>query len=125
MITRDVIDSKDGFSHVEKLKTISKLLNIYETNKSRPDKIFSVRDYGQRISGLGRTSMHYEGIHQKMVVIDRKYAYIGSGEIRAASLVTNGEVGNVVSGVEAEFWADFFNMFWKSGRDIPREYLKQ
>lgn len=124
LITRDLINSKDGYSRVEKLKAISKLSNIYESNKSRPDRTFSVRDYGRQISGLGRTSLHYEGIHQKMIVVDGKYAYIGSGEIRAASLMTNGEVGRIVTGDEAAFWADFFDMFWKAGRDVPDEYLK-
>jgi PLD-like domain len=125
IITRDIINSKsDSYSYVNKLKAISKLCTLFESNRSSPDAKISIRDFGSQISGIGRTSMHYEGIHQKMIVIDRKFAYIGSGEIRAASFVTNGEAGYVTTGIHAAFWADFFELFWKEAQDVSTSYLK-
>lgn len=59
-----------------------------------------------------------------MVIVDKKYTYIGSGEIRAASFMTNEEVGYLVTEAHASFWSDFFNLFWKATTEISRDYLK-
>lgn len=55
-----------------------------------------------------------------MVVVDRRYSYVGSGELRTASFITNGEAGSIYTGLSAEFWADFFEIFWKRAIDVLR-----
>ncbi len=125
IISRDILVKKNyDFSYLDKLKGISKLYTLYEQNKTNPNATISIRDYGTNISQYSGMSTHYEGIHQKMVIVDRKFAYIGSGEIRAASFITNGEAGGLFVGRQAEFWSDFFELFWKEAKEIPKELIE-
>jgi len=125
IISRDILVKKNyDFSYLDKIKGISKLYTLYEQNKINPGTTISIRDYGTNISQYSGTSTHYEGIHQKMVIVDRKSAYIGSGEIRAASFITNGEAGGLFVGRQAEFWSDFFELFWKEAKEIPKELIE-
>lgn len=114
---------REGYPYVEKLKAFHKLIDIYENNKSIPTAKLQIRDYTTRISDYGSTSLHYEGIHQKMVVADKKYAYVGSGEIRAASFLTNGDVGVIHVGKKAEFWDSFFKLFWRSAKPVSYDFF--
>jgi len=118
-----LIPEKEGYPYVEKLKAFHKLIDIYENNKSFPEAKLRIRDYSSRISDYSSTSLHYEGIHQKMIIADRKYAYIGSGEIRAASFLTNGDIGAIHVGKKAEFWDDFFKLFWKSAKPVSYDFF--
>lgn len=54
LLTRDVTAAKDdnSYSYVNKLEAISKLRNIYESNRSRPDRYLSIRDFGSQIQDL-------------------------------------------------------------------------
>lgn len=62
-----------------------------------------------------------------MVVADDRCAYVGSGEIRAASFLMNGEVGVIQSGNEARFWVDYFDLFWnsESSREITKSFFER
>jgi len=125
VISRDILERKNyDFSYANKLKGISKLYVLFEQNKSDPTALLSVRDYGKSISQYSGQNLHYEGIHQKMVIVDRKYAYVGSGEIRSPSFITNGEAGALFLDKKAEFWADFFEMFWKNAKEIPKDIIE-
>lgn len=119
------IPEKEGFAYVEKLKAFHKLIDIYENNKTIPTSKLEIRDYSSRISDYCSASLHYEGIHQKMVIVDKKYAYIGSGEIRAASFLTNGEVGVIHVGKTVEFWDRFFRLFWRNAKPISYDFFDQ
>lgn len=118
-----LVPEREGYPYVEKLKAFRKLIDIYENNKSSPTAKLQIKDYSSRISGYGSTSLHYEGIHQKMITVDKKYAYIGSGEIRAASFLTNGDVGVIQVGKKAEFWDKFFKLFWKNAKPISYDFF--
>jgi hypothetical protein len=39
------------------------------------------------LSGIGKTSMRYYGIHYNMIVADRKFGYPGSYDIQTASFI--------------------------------------
>lgn len=119
------IPEREGYTYTEKLKAFHKLIDIYENNRTTPSSKLEIREYGSRIAGYGSASLHYEGIHQKMVIADNKYAYIGSGEIRAASFLTNGEVGVIHEGEIVNFWGDFFQLFWKNAKLVPCEFFDQ
>ena len=73
-----------------------------------------------------QASLQYRGVHQKMVVADTDAAYIGSGEIREASYLRNGEVGYLrTDNAEVAFWADFFELFWREARDVSSRHLNE
>ena len=128
ILSRGLIEAgSPGYAHINKLRAFAKLVSIYDSNKTAPGGSVSIRDCSTRISDPTGTSLHYEGIHQKMVVADREHAYVGSGEIRAASFLMNGEVGVIQGGNEAEFWADYFDLFWNSdnSREVPKEFFER
>ena len=83
-----------------------------------------VRDYTIRIGSIGDEKLLYEGIHQKMIVVDNELAYIGSGEIRAASFVSNGDVGVIHTGIRARFWRDYFWLFWTEGELVQHRFFE-
>jgi phosphatidylserine/phosphatidylglycerophosphate/cardiolipin synthase-like enzyme len=116
-----------GFSYLSKLRAFAKLLNIYDSAKTSPSASIAIRDCSTRVSNPTGGSLHYEGIHQKMVVADDRCAYVGSGEIRAASFLMNGEVGVIQSGNEARFWVDYFDLFWnsESSREVPESFFER
>lgn len=123
LIMRDILVKKSyDFSYSKKIKGIMKLHELFEHNSSDPTVTIKIRDYGTSITQQDNT--HHEGVHQKMFIVDKKFAYIGSGEIRLASFITNGETGALFVGREAEFWHDFFEMFWKNAQEIPKEILE-
>lgn len=59
-----------------------------------------------------------------MIVIDRARAYIGSGEIRAPSFIVNGDVGVIQSGQAAQFWADYFMLFWSEALQVDHQFFR-
>lgn len=77
-----------------------------------------------KIGRAGDRGLVYEGIHQKMIVIDRARAYIGSGEIRAPSFIVNGDVGVIQSGQAAQFWADYFMLFWSEALQVDHQFFR-
>jgi len=111
------------YSYYQKLRAFSKLVDVYVSGGGNPELV-EVRDYTIKIGGAGERRLIYEGIHQKMIVIDRDRAYIGSGEIRAPSFVVNGDVGVVQSGQAARFWADYFLLFWSEAQKIDHQFFR-
>ena len=111
------------YSYYQKLRAFSKLVDLYVSGGGNPELV-EVRDYTIKIGGAGERRLIYEGIHQKMIVIDRERAYIGSGEIRAPSFVVNGDVGVVQSGQAAKFWADYFLLFWSEAQKIDHQFFR-
>jgi limonene-1,2-epoxide hydrolase len=56
-----------------------------------------------------------------MVIADETVAYVGSGEIRENSFLTNGEAGVLtVTAAEVVFWRDFFDLFWEEATDVEK-----
>ena len=108
---------------IMKLRAFSKLVDVYVSDGGQPEQV-EVRDYTIKIGGSGDQKLIYEGIHQKMIVIDRDRAYVGSGEIRAPSFVVNGDVGVIQSGQAAQFWADYFLMFWSEAQVVEHRFFQ-
>jgi len=125
LLTRGVIlpERNADYAYLDKIKSLLKLHALFEAHASSPEARFEVRDFTTRISNPLRVSTHFEGIHQKMLIADRAIAYVGSGEIRAASFLINGECGVIQTGAEAAFWAGFFDIFWKSGHPVTKSQL--
>lgn len=125
LLSREILaPRREDFSYLDKLRAFSKLINLFESSRTSPKAKLEIRDYSTRISDQTGDSLYYEGVHQKMIVVDRRYAYVGSGEIRAASFMTNGEVGVIQLDEEAQFWADFFDLFWKNAQPVPFEFFE-
>lgn len=125
LLSREILaPRREDFSYLDKLRAFSKLINLFESSRTSPKAKLEIRDYSARISDQRGDSLYYEGVHQKMIVVDRRYAYVGSGEIRAASFMTNGEVGVIQLDEEAQFWADFFDLFWKNAQLVPFEFFE-
>ncbi len=123
-LTRELIaPGRVNYSYYQKLRAFSKLVDLYVSGGGNPELV-EVRDYTIKIGGAGERRLIYEGIHQKMIVIDRERAYIGSGEIRAPSFVVNGDVGVVQSGQAAKFWADYFLLFWSEAQKIDHQFFR-
>lgn len=54
-----------------------------------------------------------------MTIADTDAAYVGSGEIRENSFLTNGEAGSLtVDTAEVCFWHDFYDLFWQQATDV-------
>lgn len=123
LLSRDILTAKEGYTHITKLRALSKMIDLFESNKLSPKNKLEIREFGTRLSDTDIISIHYEGIHQKMIVADKKYAYVGSGEIRAASFLMNGDVGVIHTGKNAEFWGEFFDVFWKNAQAVPYEFI--
>ena len=120
VLTRDV-QQGDGYDHTNKCRALAKLSDLYGANQQAGANL-SIRDFGSRIRGHPNDpSRHYRGIHQKMVIADETVAYVGSGEIRENSFLTNGEAGVLtVTAAEVAFWRDFFDLFWQEATDVEK-----
>ncbi|MHA1248890.1 MAG: phospholipase D-like domain-containing protein [Candidatus Helarchaeota archaeon] len=126
LLTRDVKLTNNKKSNLNKLRALAKLIDIYansEYNVNNP--LLEIKDFSFYIKDFSGTKAQlYEGIHQKMMIIDDKYAYIGSGEIRAASFILNGDVGIIQDDKYARFWKEYFDLFWKRAKLVPNEKIK-
>jgi len=126
LLTRDVNIINNKKSNLNKLRALAKLIDIYATSKSNANNsLIEIKDFSFYINDFSSTkSQLYEGIHQKMMIIDDKYAYIGSGEIRAASFILNGDVGIIQYDKYARFWKEYFDLFWKRAKLVPNQKIK-
>ena len=68
---------------------------------------FEARSYLERYSGV-----LLEGVHAKLIISDSNLAYIGSGELRAGSYVSNFELGVITRGKVAEIASKIFDSVW-------------
>ncbi|TEU15476.1 MAG: hypothetical protein E3J21_13075 [Anaerolineales bacterium] len=125
LLTRELLlPRQSGYSYHQKLKAFAKFIDLYASGGGDRQQV-AVRDYTIRIGAASDESLLYEGIHQKMVVADGKRAYIGSGEIRAASFISNGDVGVIHVGRKAQFWQDYFNLFWSEADVVPYTFFQE
>lgn len=123
-LTRELVAPRRlDYGYYQKLRAFAKLVDVYVSGGGKPEQL-EVRDYTIKIGGAGDHRLIYEGIHQKMIVIDRERAYVGSGEIRAPSFVVNGDVGVVQLGRAAEFWADYFLLFWSEAQKVEHHFFQ-
>jgi phosphatidylserine/phosphatidylglycerophosphate/cardiolipin synthase-like enzyme len=77
-----------------------------------PDK-FSVKCYEVSVAG-----MLVEAIHAKVVIADRRVAYVGSGELRKHSLTADVEIGVLLRGAAVEHLADLFDVVWEKAATL-------
>ena len=125
ILTRELLlPRQTGHAHHQKLKAFAKFIDLYTSSGGNRQRI-AVRDYTVRIGAAGDEQLLYEGIHQKMIVADGERAYVGSGEIRAASFISNGDVGVIHTGVKARFWEDYFDLFWNEADVVPHSFFAE
>ena len=123
ILTRDVLVKKSyDWAYTKKIKAVLKLYELFEQYKSNPNSYMEIRDFGEEVSDANLNKLHYEGIHQKLMIVDKRYAYVGSGEVRSPSLLSNGESGYLTVGRQAEFWADFFELFWSNSKPVSKDF---
>jgi len=128
ILTRDILDPP-GYqerSQIEKRQAFGKLIDLFEQHRSDPEAEVRIADFGKEVVGDGGRSRHYEGVHQKMVIADSNTAYVGSGEFRRNSLITNGEAGVIQTDSETvSFWSDFFDVFWNRANQVSHERIRR
>lgn len=125
ILTRELLwPRKYNYAYHQKLKAFAKFVDLYTAGGGEQGHI-EVRDYTIRIGSIGDEKLLYEGIHQKMIVVDSELAYIGSGEIRAASFISNGDAGVIHTGIRARFWRDYFNLFWAEGEPVEHRFFEE
>jgi len=125
ILTRELLwPRKYGYAYHQKLKAFAKFLDLYAAGGGEREHV-EVGDYTIRIGSLGEEKLLYEGIHQKMMVVDDEVAYIGSGEIRAAAFLSNGDVGVIHIGVRARFWGDYFCLFWAEAEPVEHRFFEE
>ena len=125
ILTRELLwPRKYNYAYHQKLKAFAKFVDLYAVGEGERQHI-EVRDYTIRIGSIGDEKLLYEGIHQKMIIVDGELAYVGSGEIRAASFVSNGDVGVVHTSIRARFWRDYFNLFWAEGEPVEHRFFEE
>jgi phosphatidylserine/phosphatidylglycerophosphate/cardiolipin synthase-like enzyme len=125
ILTRELLwPRKYNYAYHQKLKAFAKFVDLYAAGGGERQHV-EVRDYTIRIGSIGDEKLLYEGVHQKMIVVDDELAYIGSGEIRAASFVSNGDVGVIHTGIRASFWRDYFNLFWGEGEPVEHRFFEE
>ncbi|EIJ65747.1 hypothetical protein BD31_I0834 [Candidatus Nitrosopumilus salaria BD31] len=123
ILTRDVLVKKSyNNTHTKKIKAVLKLYELFDQYQSNPNAFMEIRDFGEEVSDSHLNKLHYEGIHQKLMIVDKKYAYVGSGEIRSPSFLSNGESGYLTTGRQAEFWYDFFDIFWSNSKPVSKDF---
>ena len=119
ILTRNVYnrESKDFAPNEQnKIMGLVKIFELY--NSQNLLNLIEIKDFGIDFKLFtSRYKRHYEGIHQKMIIIDDQLCYIGSGEIRDGSLYSNGECGCLFTDNRyIQFYKDFFNIFWDSNQ---------
>lgn len=125
ILTRELLwPRKYNYAYHQKVKAFAKFVDLYAAGGGERRHI-EVRDYTMRIGSVRDQQLFYEGIHQKMIVVDDEMAYIGSGEIRAASFVSNGDVGVIHTGVRARFWGDYFRLFWAEAEPVEHRFFEE
>ena len=123
ILTRGVIESeREDYTYTAKLRALGKLLDIFQQHQMNPSSQIQIRDYGFRLGT--KSDLHYEGIHQKMLIVDGRFAYIGSGELRLPSFLANGEVGVIHTEQKAQFWREFFLIFWQRAREVRESFIR-
>lgn len=123
-LTRELLNpNRFDYGHMQKVRAFGKLIDLFLSSGGDPNAV-EVRDYTVKVGERGDQSLIYEGIHQKMMIIDRTRAYIGSGEIRASSFLVNGDVGVVQTGTAAAFWAEYFLIFWSEAQEVQHSLIR-
>jgi phosphatidylserine/phosphatidylglycerophosphate/cardiolipin synthase-like enzyme len=86
------------------------LSEIWEAYKRASlEEKFQCRVFAQSVGGL-----LIAGLHAKMVIADSDLAYVGSGELRRHSLMSNFEVGLLVRKDGAGNLAYIFDLIWEN-----------
>lgn len=124
ILTRNIIERDTHIIVAQsenKVKGILKLLDIYKS-EGKIDLI-EIRDFEIGFRLYSQYTKHYEGIHQKMIIIDDKLCYIGSSEIRGGSLLNNGDIGCVFTDPGyIQFFKEFFYVFWDADESLEIKY---
>lgn len=110
LITRGIIIKENKWGYEKKIKGLKKFYDLYCLYGKSED--IQIKDFTSRI--VLSSSVHYEGIHQKIIISDNKVVYQGSGEIRGGTLFDNGDSGILLYGEFVKFFTDFFYLFWNN-----------
>lgn len=110
LITRGIVIKENKWGYEKKIKGLKKFYDLYCLYGKSED--IQIKDFTSRI--VLSSSVHYEGIHQKIIISDNKVVYQGSGEIRGGTLFDNGDSGILLYGEFVKFFTDFFYLFWNN-----------
>ena len=98
-----------------KLDAIRMLWQLYSRHNGEEQTRFSICDYlkiGRPPESQPRNRGPLEAtVHHKIIVADRRWAYIGSGEFRNTSFGPTGEVGVLVDGAHASLLGDLVQCY--------------
>jgi len=122
LITRGIVIKENKWGYESKIKGLKKFYDLYCLYGKKED--IQIKDFTSRI--VLSSSVHYEGIHQKIIISDNKVVYQGSGEIRGGTLFDNGDSGIVLYGEYVKFFTDFFYLFWNNliAQPVDEKFFK-
>lgn len=104
----NLISREISFSN-SKYKEIKKINDYFKSNNAP----INIRDYHYHSKNRITSS-----VHAKLIISDRKYAYIGSGELRKNSFEKNFEVGVILDGERGNQMALIFEELFSVSQEI-------
>jgi len=105
ILSREIDKQNNPYKHQE----LNKIYTLFKDNFLSP--LVDIRNYHFETEDKRLAS----SIHAKLIIIDNKSAYVGSGEIRENSFTKNLEIGVILTGKKIkEFVLIFDNLFARS-----------
>lgn len=140
VMVREPLTTRYGY--ISKLEAIQALWDQYTRLNPEWRTKFAIRDYLRMsnnlepqldadldiLGGSMESSTHSKisyAVHQKILVSDRKLAYVGSGEFRSGSFGASGEVGALLKGKYAEFLSDLIQCYASRGIPVEPTFIEE
>lgn len=123
ILVRGFFDPKGEYEFVKLLKGLRRIYDLYDSwgNTS----LLEIRDFHHVVKVSSESKpKHYESIHSKLLLVDEKWGYIGSAEMRRNALFHNFETGLEINGKIVKILEEIFNVVWENSRIIDLQKLK-
>lgn len=130
LVGRGILAREDATrprQYEERITALEKLWDLYARNNPDDTTHFEIRDYLRFYPPIGSNPLARGAIaatvHHKIIVQDRRWAYVGSGEFRNHSFGATGEAGVLVDGPHAELLSDLVQCYARRGMPVDPQEL--
>jgi phosphatidylserine/phosphatidylglycerophosphate/cardiolipin synthase-like enzyme len=121
LLTRNAVSAdKTDYSHCSLLKGLLRIHDIYSAHGSINNLEF--REHHVTMIDSYKT-VHYESVHAKVIIVDGKECYIGSGEWRLNAMLYNYELGILASEKPTKIVEETFDRIWCMSSPVRYDYL--
>ncbi|MGA8537365.1 MAG: hypothetical protein WB789_08240 [Thermoplasmata archaeon] len=115
-------DSTRPRQYEERIDALQNLWDSYKRNNPDDPTHFEIRDYLRFVpppaENLRARGAIAASVHHKIIVQDRKWAYVGSGEFRNHSFGATGEAGVLLDGPHAKMLSDLVQCYARRGLPV-------